>query len=172
MNSWIVPQPVRMHDRVALLIATGFGVGYSPVAPGTVGSFLGILVILALSAIPMNGGQRLIVHFVLVGLISACGIWAASRAELLLQKNDPPQVVIDEIVGQLLTYGLLFRHPRFMLLLLGFVFFRLFDIIKPFPIRRLERVPMGFGIILDDLAAGFYASLALVVVDVFWGSLF
>jgi len=85
-----------------------------------------------------------------------------------LQKKRPSQVVVDEIVGQLLTFGLIFRNPRFVLLLMGFLFFRLFDIIKPFPIRRLERVPVGFGIVLDDLAAGFYASLIIFAVHLYW----
>ena len=101
----------------------------------------------------------------MVAVISAVGIWAGSRAEAVLGKRDPPQVVIDEIVGQLLTFGLIFRNPRFTLLFLGFLFFRFFDIAKPFPIRSLEKVPLGFGIVLDDLAAGFYASLLLFLIE-------
>jgi phosphatidylglycerophosphatase A len=108
---------------------------------------------------------------VIVGIISAIGIWAASKAESIFQKKDPPQVVIDEIVGQLLTFGLIFRNPRFLLLLIGFLFFRLFDIVKPFPIRRLERAPLGVGIILDDLVAGFYASLVVFVLHIWWPDL-
>jgi phosphatidylglycerophosphatase A len=75
------------------------------------------------------------------------------------------------VVGQLLTFGLLFRHPKIILLVLGFIFFRLFDIVKPYPIRKLEKVPLGFGIILDDLAAGFYASLILYGLEYFWPNL-
>ena len=116
-------------------------------------------------------GQRVFVNWLVVAVISAVGIWAGSRAEAALGKRDPPQVVIDEIVGQLLTFGLIFRNPRFTLLFLGFLFFRFFDITKPFPIRSLEKVPLGFGIVLDDLAAGFYASLLLVLIDLYWPSL-
>ena len=145
--------------------------GYFPLAPGTVGSFFGILLILLFSRIRLIGGQRLLFHFVAVAAISALGIWAASRAEVLFGKKDPPQVVIDEIVGQLLTFGLIFRNPRFTLLLVGFFFFRVFDILKPFPIRKLEKVPLGFGIVLDDLAAGFYASLPVFLVHLSWPSL-
>ena len=133
--------PLGITDRIALVIATGFGSGYSPVAPGTCGSFLGILLILLLSRLKFSGGSRLLLFLVVVSVISAAGIWAASRAEVLFRRKDPPQVVIDEIVGQLLTFGLIFRHPRFLLLLIGFLFFRLFDIVKPFPIRDVERVP-------------------------------
>ena len=157
-----------IKNRLALAIATGLGVGYSPVAPGTVGSFIGILLIFLLSRWQFIEGQRVIVHWLVVAVISAIGIWAASRAEVILAKRDPPQVVIDEIVGQLLTFGLIFRNPRVNLLFLGFLFFRFFDIFKPFPIKSLEKVPFGFGIILDDLAAGFYASLLLFLIDIYW----
>ena len=157
-----------IKDRLALLVATGFGVGYSPVAPGTVGSFIGIFLILFLSRWQLIGGQRVVVNWVVVVLISVIGIWAASRAEAIFGKRDPPVVVIDEIVGQLLTFGLIFRNPQFNLLFLGFIFFRFFDIAKPFPIKSLERVPLGFGIVLDDLAAGFYASLLLFLINLYW----
>jgi phosphatidylglycerophosphatase A len=158
-------------DKIALVIATGFGSGFSPVAPGTCGSFLGIVLILQLSRIEVSGGPRFLLFLILVPSISVAGIWAASRAERIFQRKDPPQVVIDEIVGQLLTFGLIFRHPRLLLLLMGFLFFRFFDIVKPFPIRRLEKAPLGVGIVLDDLAAGFYASLILLVLDIWWPSL-
>jgi phosphatidylglycerophosphatase A len=156
---------------MALMIATGLGLGYAPVAPGTFGSFLGILLILLLSRLGWKDAHRVASYLVIVGIISAIGIWAASRAESIFQRKDPPQVVIDEIVGQLLTFGLIFRNPRFLLLLIGFLFFRLFDIVKPFPIRRLERAPLGVGIILDDLVAGFYASLVVFVLHIWWPGL-
>jgi phosphatidylglycerophosphatase A len=161
----------RLSDRLALVIATGLGTGYSPIAPGTVGSLLGILLILLFSRFNLLGGQRLLFYLIVVAIISAVGVWAASRAEILFNRKDPGQVVIDEVVGQLLTFGLLFRHPRNWLLILGFGFFRLFDIFKPFPIRRLEKAPMGYGIILDDLVAGFYASLVIYGISLFWPAL-
>ena len=162
---------LALKDRVALLIATGLGIGYAPVAPGTFGSFLGILLILLLSRLGWEDGHRVAFYLVMVGIISAIGIWAASKAESIFQRKDPPQVVIDEIVGQLLTFGLIFRNPRFLLLLIGFLFFRLFDIVKPFPIRKLEKAPLGFGIMLDDLVAGFYASLVVKILHLFWPDL-
>jgi phosphatidylglycerophosphatase A len=164
-------QRIGVTDRIALIIATGLGLGYSPVAPGTVGSFFGIILILLLSSFQWRGVQRMALHLFVVTVISVAGIWAASKAEVLFKRRDPPQVVIDEIVGQLLTFGLIFRNPRLFLLLVGFVFFRLFDILKPFPLRRLEKAPLGFGIVLDDLAAGFYASLIVFVIQLYWPTL-
>lgn len=151
----------KFIDGMALFIATGLGVGYSPVAPGTVGSALGIVLIVLFSHFNFMGAQRLLFYLIVVGIISAVGTLAASRAEQLFGVKDPPQVVIDEVVGQLLTFGLLFRHPQPGLLVVGFILFRFFDIVKPFPIRKLEEVPHGLGIMLDDLAAGFYASLII-----------
>lgn len=158
-------------DRLALVIATGLGIGYFPVAPGTVGSLLGVALLLGLSWFEFHGERRLLFHLVVVAAISVAGIWAATRAEIHFRRKDPPQVVIDEVVGQLLTFGLIFRNPRLPLLILGFILFRLFDIWKPFPIRKLEKAPLGFGIVLDDLAAGFYASLVIFGVHLFWPTL-
>src|SRR5437773_1299972 len=168
MGNRTVEDRVTLPDKVALTIATGLGVGYFPWAPGTVGSFLGIILILLLSRFKLIGGSRLLFHLSVVALITGVGIWSASRAEIIFKRKDPPQVVVDEIVGQLLTFGLIFKNPRFVLLLMGFLFFRLFDIIKPFPIRKLEKAPLGFGIVLDDLAAGFYASLIIFVAHWYW----
>ena len=162
---------VGWSDRLALVIATGLGIGYFPVAPGTVGSLLGVALLLGLSWFELKGEPRLLFHLVVVAVISIVGIWAASRAEIHFKRKDPPQVVIDEVVGQLLTFGLIFRNPRLVLLILGFILFRVFDIWKPFPIRKLEGAPLGFGIVLDDLAAGFYASLVILGVHVFWPTL-
>ena len=158
-------------DRLAIVIATGLGIGYFPIAPGTVGSLLGVVLLLGLSWFEFRGERRLLFHLVVVVAISVVGIWAASRAETHFKRKDPPQVVIDEVVGQLLTFGLIFRNPRLALLILGFCLFRLFDIWKPFPIRKLEQAPLGFGIVLDDLAAGFYASLVIFGIHFFWPAL-
>jgi len=171
MEKSTITAPLNLTDKFALIVATGVGVGYCPIAPGTVGSFLGIILILLLSRIGLIGGPRLLFHLLVVTMIAALGIWAASRSEVILRRKDPPQVVVDEIVGQLLTFGLIFKNPRFILLLMGFAFFRLFDILKPFPIKRLERVPLGFGIVLDDLAAGFYASLIIFLAHLYWPTL-
>jgi phosphatidylglycerophosphatase A len=107
---------------------------------------------------------------VVIGL-SMVGIWAASRAERLFGRKDPRAVVIDEVVGQLITF--VFILPVFLgpgaptKIVVGFILFRAFDIIKPYPIRQLEKLPSGLGIVVDDIAAGFYAGTALAVIQMF-----
>jgi len=95
------------------------------------------------------------------GLVAvvAVGTWAADRAALRLGPSDPRQVVVDEVAGQMLT--LLFVPPTWRALVLGFLLFRVFDILKPFPARALERLPGGAGIMADDLAAAIYGNLVL-----------
>jgi phosphatidylglycerophosphatase A len=136
-----------IKDQLVRGIATGGGIGYIPIAPGTWGSALGVGValLLALSPLAVHG----------LGLIVLCGVgmWAAGVAEKLLGRKDASPIVIDEIVGMLVTY---FALPMTILpLVTGFVLFRLFDIIKPLP--QLERLPGGWGIMLDDLLAGLLA---------------
>jgi phosphatidylglycerophosphatase A len=105
-------------------------------------------------------------------LVTAVGTWAAEATARHLGRRDPGEVVIDEVAGQL--FALLFLPPTVGVLLLAFLLFRLFDIWKPFPIRRLERWPGGLGIMADDVLAGVYANLALrvalLVVPVGWTS--
>ena len=93
-------------------------------------------------------------------LVVAIGIWAANQAETYFKRKDPGHVVIDEIAGQLVA--LLFMAPTPGRLIGGFFLFRLFDILKPYPARRLEALPGGTGIMLDDLVAGAYANVALL----------
>jgi phosphatidylglycerophosphatase A len=90
-------------------------------------------------------------------------VWAASQAEKYFGRTDPGQVVIDEVVGQMITL-LLWPGATWKWLLAGFVLFRFFDVVKPFPARRLEHAPSGWGIMLDDVAAGIYGGLALALI--------
>jgi len=85
MEKSTITAPLKLTDKLALLVATGVGVGYCPVAPGTVGSFLGIILILLLSRIGLIGGPRLLFHLLIVTMITALGIWAASRSEVILR---------------------------------------------------------------------------------------
>jgi phosphatidylglycerophosphatase A len=180
-----VPAPRRktVGDYVALAIAT-CGVGYFPIAPGTMGSLVGVGIYLVLRhetikvyvfdlgdtsfsrAFTSYGAGFLLIPVLLIVVIvlSLIGIWAASRAERLFGRKDPGAVVIDEVVGQLITFAFvpLFLDP--VVIVLGFVLFRAFDIIKPYPIRRLEKLPSGLGIVVDDIAAGLYAGTALSVI--------
>lgn len=128
-------------------LATGSYIGYSPVAPGTCGAVMGLALFLPLALLPPSLYAAL-----LLGL-TASGIWAAGEAERLLGRKDASPIVIDEIAGMLLTY---FAVPvGFFPLFVGFVVFRLADIFKPLP--QLERLPGGWGIMLDDLCAGLVA---------------
>jgi phosphatidylglycerophosphatase A len=148
--------------RVALLLATGGGAGYAPVAPGTFGSAVGVLVYLPLAG--LEPGMFSITVLALIFL----GIWAAEEAERAFARKDDGRIVIDEIVGQLLTLApLVALAPRVALrsplwLVTGFVLFRCFDIWKPGPVRWAERsLPGGAGVVLDDVVAGLLASVVL-----------
>ncbi len=149
------PEPAEsMVSGLRLRIATGFGVGYSPLVPGTVGSLPGLALAWVLHS--WRGSAALLVGVILV---TALGFWSAGEAARRLGKRDPGPVVVDEIAGQMLT--LLFVTPTMSVLALGFVLFRVLDVWKPFPARRLEDLPGGSGIMADDLAVAIYANLIL-----------
>ncbi len=92
--------------------------------------------------------------------IFALGVWAAGHAERFFDRIDPGEVVIDEVVGQIITFLARPDAPG-KYLLAGFILFRIFDVVKPFPVRRAERLPGGWGIMLDDVVAGVYSLAAL-----------
>lgn len=140
-------------NRVALLIATVAGVGYAPVAPGTVASALTV-VVLGLVA-PPPGPLLLFVIVVIV-----VGTWAAHDAERSLGGKDPGAIVIDEVAGMALSVLTLPLTP--LVLLAGFLLFRVFDIVKPYPANALQRLRGGVGVMLDDLVAGLYALVLFV----------
>jgi phosphatidylglycerophosphatase A len=136
-------------------IATVGGVGWFPIAPGTAGSAVGVVIYLFtyhLSA-PAQFG-------LLIG-ITAVGVWAAGIAETAFNKEDPGPVVIDEVAGQLLT--LLMTGVAWKGAIAGFFIFRVFDILKPPPARQLERLHGGLGIMADDLAAGAYGWILMTL---------
>jgi phosphatidylglycerophosphatase A len=145
---------VGIPIRLRLTLATGFGAGYAPIAPGTVGSLPGLLLVWLLAW--LGGHPAAVVGFVAVVLL---GVWAADAAEAHFGERDPGQVVIDEIAGQMLT--LLFVPLSPVTLVVGFLLFRVLDVIKPPPARWLETLPRGTGIMADDLMAGAYANLLL-----------
>jgi phosphatidylglycerophosphatase A len=150
----------------AVWIATVCGAGYFPIAPGTMGSAVGVLIVVALARLPVHAIvlQGLIVA--LAALLFAIGVWSATEAEKHFGRTDPGSVVIDEVVGQMLT--LLARpHGSWKWMLGGFLLFRLFDIIKPPPARQAERFPGGWGIMLDDVFAGLYGLIVLMIVGFF-----
>jgi len=148
----------NMKTKPAWLFATWFGCGYSPQAPGTVGSAAAILLAWPLSLIGFNNFGFLVLSLAALGpAIGAAGIVAKESGF-----KDPQIVVIDEVLGVWLTLAgaLRFNWRSF---LFAFVLFRFFDILKPPPIRLIERVPGGAGIVLDDMMAGAYAALVLFV---------
>ncbi len=164
-------------DYVALGIAT-CGVGYLPLAPGTWGSLLAIGFYLALrlaiygrfsNSNDTLGLQPtfLAVEVLLIALVAVVGVWAASRTERALNVKDPGKVVVDEVAGQLialLAVPLVIDGFWVVWLILAFLLFRFFDIVKPYPARRLESLHGGLGIMADDLVAGVYAGLVLALV--------
>ena len=135
-------------DRVALAIATVGGVGWAPVAPGTVASALTIVVLWLLALSPV----ALIVLCVAVTLI---GGWAAHHAERMLGRKDPGVIVIDEVAG--MTLSVLFVPLSIPIAVLAFLLFRVFDVVKPVPARQAQELPGGAGVMVDDLVAGLYA---------------
>src|SRR5262245_10494053 len=142
----------RSRSFLALMIATVFGVGYVPVAPGTFGSAAGLLLLPFVAGPPTAAALAIVVLFVI-------GSWSGSVAERHFAMTDPAPVVIDEVMGMLVT---MFMNPMsWSTVAAGFLLFRIFDIIKPYPAGRLERLPGGIGVMADDFMAAVYANLAL-----------
>lgn len=150
------------HRDAAVWIATCGGVGYFPVAPGTAGSAVGIILVAVLGRVVPGRGWSWVLLAAAAVSIFLVGAWAAGRAERFFGRTDPGHVVIDEVAGQLITF-LARPEASWKWLLAGFILFRFFDVIKPFPARRAERLPGGWGIMTDDVLAGLYSLAALVV---------
>ncbi len=142
---------------LVIFLATGFYAGYLPVAPGTWGSLLGILTYLFL--LPLSPFYYALA---MVGIFFLA-VWVSGLAETHLFQRDSHVIVIDEVVGILVTMFLL--PPTWSAILLGFLFFRLFDIMKPAPAGFIDRKAWGgWGIVLDDAVAGIYANAAVYLV--------
>jgi len=142
--------------RLILLFATGLGTGFLPGAKGTYGTVVGVLLYAAVQGFTPPLYLLFLVTFFFLS------VWAAGQAEAYFEETDSGKIVIDEILGYLVTMA--FLPFRWDYILAGFIAFRLFDITKPFPIRQLERnIKGGFGVVLDDLAAGVLANLVLQV---------
>ena len=137
---------------VALALATVLGIGYAPWAPGTFGSAAGLLLWWLL---PHQGP----IPIVAIVVVFALGTWSGSVAESHFHRTDPSHVVLDEVVGMWIT--LLFNPVGWQGAIIAFLLFRLFDVAKPYPANRLERLPGGFGIMADDGMAAIYANMSL-----------
>jgi phosphatidylglycerophosphatase A len=140
-------------ERFFLFLASGFGVGYSPVASGTVGTLLSIPIYLVLSRIPFPLYELTLVTFFFLSS------WISDQAQRYWGKKDDPRIVIDEIMGYLIT--MLWLPKTILFIIFGFLLFRFFDIVKPPPIRLLEKARGGYGVVLDDVLAGVYANIIL-----------
>ena len=168
-------KPKSLTDYLALAIAT-CGVGYLPLAPGTWGSLVGVAIYLGVESYTLQFANAaftisplpllLSVELVVITIITLVGIWAATRTEQLSGHKDPGKVVIDEVAGQLIALlpTIRFFDPGWLSIIAAFLLFRLFDIIKPYPARRLENLESGLGIVCDDLVAGAYAAVGTSIV--------
>lgn len=137
------------------MLATGFGTGLSPVAPGTAGTLVGALICLASWPLPW------LFRFFFVVAISAVSIYVAGEAEKLYGNTDDQRIVIDEIAGYqvaMLPVAVTGLH-----LLAAFLLFRIFDIWKPFPLKHFQKFPGGWGVVADDLGAGVYAGILMLI---------
>lgn len=142
-----------LKGKIIKILATGFGAGLSPIAPGTAGTLAGVLI--CLLSCPLPGFFR----FFFVIAISAVSVYVAGQAETLYGKTDDQRIVIDEIAGfqvAMLPVTITGLH-----LLLAFVLFRIFDIWKPFPLNRFQNFHGGWGVVADDLGAGIYAGIIM-----------
>jgi phosphatidylglycerophosphatase A len=175
-SSGSVGQP-RKKPQFSFLLATWFGLGYLPKAPGTWGSVGGLALLWVIVCVAPHVRFRNDSHFIVFWHFpAACsvalalvGVWVSSRVATYQKQKDPQFVVIDEVSGQLIALLLgapavtAWSYPSFTYaeLLAGFLLFRLCDIWKPFPIRHLEKLPGGWGIMADDWLAGIYAAILL-----------
>jgi len=156
--------PKTTTDRLAVLVATAGGAGFMPKAPGTAGSVVGVLVYFFLN---LGGAGAYFLHAILFFIFA--GTLAAQRVETLWG-HDSQRIVIDEVIGQMITFSLAgTTRLSWTSVVAGLFLFRFFDIVKPFPIRYLERLPGGVGVIADDVGAGLYALVALIILQRLFG---
>lgn len=149
-----------LGNSVARTVATGLGSGYSPVAPGTAGSLLGLVLYWPLQWLPLMW------QVVSLGIAFGGGVLCAGHVARKSTVHDPGIVVVDEVVG--MWASLLFQPFTIATAVLAFLAFRATDIVKPYPARQMESLPGGLGIMADDLVAGFYANLLVRVALAAW----
>jgi phosphatidylglycerophosphatase A len=157
--------PARRPSRgggAAGLVATGLGSGYSPVAPGTAGSLVGLVLFWAMSGLgwPVQLAVTTVVFFL--------GVRCATAVAAQVGRKDPGIVVVDEVAGMWVTMLAVPFTPATAAL--GFIAFRIMDVFKPYPARQLEALPGGWGIMADDIMAGVYANLLVQVLLRAWGA--
>lgn len=173
----------KSHKKTPLdyfsLAVTTFGVGYLPIAPGTWGSAVGVLIYLMIAWTEASIGINLLekgwnlvqisawfhaVNSIIFLLFCLLGIWAANRGTKLFKNKDPQQAVVDEVMGQIIVFLFVPFGLDWRFILAGFLLFRLFDIWKPYPINSLQNLPAGIGVCADDILAGVYGGVCLSVI--------
>ncbi len=159
MMSMVIEKPL---NKLIIFLATGFYAGYLPYAPGTIGSLIGVGIFFIINSL------SLVYYLIVLFLLFFLGVYLSDRAEALFAKNDPSQIIFDEIAGLLVAMALIPNGIGWIIA--GFFLFRLFDIFKPYPIRDIEkRFNGGLGIMLDDVAAGIYTNVLLQGVRLYVG---
>jgi phosphatidylglycerophosphatase A len=166
------------RNRFALAVAT-CGIGYVPLMPGTTASavtsllyFFIALLETHLAEIFFQNGYAKTKIFAWLGIFNVLffvffctlGIWAAGKATKIFKNKDPKEVVVDEVIGQFIAFMFIPLTTSWKIILLGFIMFRLFDISKPYPINRLQKLPAGIGVCADDILAGMYTGICLAFV--------
>jgi phosphatidylglycerophosphatase A len=150
-----------LDEKFIKVIATGFGSGFAPLAPGTAGTVIGIPIYLLFSLLSWQ------LYLITLTALSFLAIYVSQEAEKLFGEKDSPRIVIDEIVGFLWT--MLLVAPTVLHVLLGFVFFRIFDIAKVYPADYVQdKLPVGYGVVADDVVAGIYSNIILQVLVRVW----
>ncbi len=147
------PRGDRFTRHFIIFFSTGIYSGYAPFAPGTAGTVVAVPLYIVFCRLPYVAYGVTVVAF----LFMSC--WLSRAAESILQKRDSERIVIDEIGGFLVAMA--FLPPAPLYILLGFLLFRFFDIVKPFPARRLEAMRWGYGVVADDVVAGIYTNILL-----------
>ena len=171
-------KPKNALDYFALAVTT-FGVGYIPLAPGTWGSAVGVLIYVLAEWTAVKSGAHLsgsgftspqiaawnhAVIMILFLALCLLGIWSSSRATRLFKNKDPQQAVVDEVIGQLIVFLFIPFTTSWVFIVIGFLLFRLFDIWKPYPIDSLQNLPVGIGVCADDILAGVYGGTVLSLI--------
>jgi len=145
-----------MKKALAYVLATWFGCGFVPLAPGTAGTLAAVPLFLAIRSF----GPLMVLGVALA--LGVVGVWAAGQVVVNRGEHDPQIVVIDEVVGVLVTLAA--STPTWTSVVLGVVLFRIFDQWKPWPARSLEALPGGLGVVMDDVAAGAWGAAVLVII--------
>lgn len=146
----------QWKNRPILLLSAWFGTGLSPKAPGTIGTIGAIPLAFFMNHIgPLYG-------FIFLVIFTFLAVWLSGKTQKIIERKDPSLVVIDEVAGYL--WAVWFLPFSIYTLIFGFIFFRFFDILKPFPVNKMENLKGGWGVVLDDVLAGIFSNLCIRII--------